>query len=625
MTRYDHASGQLRDISPWPESLAGGPAPRLRYRFNWSLPVLVSPHDPGVLYAAGNVLFRSRDEGASWEVISPDLTRNDTAALITSGGLSGADEAQANEEDDYYCSIASLAASPLQPGVLWTGSDDGLVHLSTDDGATWHDVTPPGLPAWAFLAVEASPHDAAGAYLAATRHKLDDFRPYIYRTADHGATWQEITAGIPADEFVRVVRADPNCRGLLYAGTEAGVYYSLDDGGAWRPLQGNLPAVAIYDLLVKNGDLAAATHGRGLWILDDLTPLYDPAGHAPATPHLFVPRPSYRVIRQIVGRSSYITMGYPSAAANPTAGATITYALPHRPAAPLTLTLLDSEGRTVATYTGAPTQPEPAPLGPPAYRLQGGVATLVTSGVDDPAAGVRVGALSLPPGLPSEQLPAEPGLNRFALALEHPPARTIAGYYHHGSTAVPLPPGRYEVRLEVDGAVQTAPLQVLRDPRTTTSQEDFDAQYALLLRIRATVQALHDAVTRLRLVRAPLDGWSALAAVLPGSDAPRATAADLSARLSALEAGIIQVGLTESSGELAAPAVPPGPSAKLEALASAVAGCDAAPTAQAATAFAAFSAQAQEQLEVLDRLLSVDVPALNAAIHVAGLPTIVSV
>ena len=272
LTRYDHTTGQARSIEVWPEDVLGGGARDARYRFQWTFPTLLSPHDPNTLYVTGNHVFRSTDEGTSWEEISPDLTRNDVSKLESSGGPITKD----NTGAEFYCTIFSFVESPLERGLFWAGTDDGLVHVSRDNGKTWQNVTPPGLPEWTLISIiEASPHDAGAAYVAATRYKLDDFAPYAFKTTDYGASWTRITSGIPENVFVRVVREDPTRRGLLYAGTETGVFVSYDDGGTWRPAKGNLPTVPIHDLVVKQpeGDLVLATHGRSFWIYDDLGPI----------------------------------------------------------------------------------------------------------------------------------------------------------------------------------------------------------------------------------------------------------------------------------------------------------------------------------------------------------------
>ena len=239
LLRYNHATGESRIITVWPEMSYGLGARDMRYRFQWTFPIVISPHDPNVLYAAGNRLFRSTDEGTSWEAVSPDLTRNDPDKGEPGGGPISRDVSGA----EVYCTIFSFAESPHTPGELWAGSDDGLVHVSRDSGATWHDITPPGLPEWATVSmIDLSPHDPGTAWLAAWNYKLDDYSAYLYRTRDGGRTWQSIAEGIPNGEFVRVVREDPARPGLLYAGTETGVYVS-PDAGAIRgsPSSGTCP------------------------------------------------------------------------------------------------------------------------------------------------------------------------------------------------------------------------------------------------------------------------------------------------------------------------------------------------------------------------------------------------
>ena len=298
LQRYDHGTGQVRHVNVWAEHHGGMGPGELRYRFGWTFPIRFSPHDPNVLYAGGNRLFRSTDEGQSWDPVSPDLTRADPDKLGPSGGPITRDTSGA----EHYCTLYAFAESPHEPGVLWAGSDDGLVHLSRDGGQSWRDVTPSDLPTWAFIrTVEPSPHDPAALYLAATRYKLDDPAPYLYKTTDYGESWRSITGSgdegaIPGDDFVRVIRADPACRGVLYAGTETGLYVSPDDGATWRSWRSNFPVTPVYDLKVEGTDLVVATHGRSFWIVDDLTPLHREAAGGAVPAELYAPRRAWRLL-----------------------------------------------------------------------------------------------------------------------------------------------------------------------------------------------------------------------------------------------------------------------------------------------------------------------------------------
>ena len=370
MTLYNHRNGQKWIITAWPELYGWGVgAERMKYRFQWTFPIMFSQHDPDVLYVCSQHLHRSTDLGASFEVISPDLTRNDPEKLKASGGPITRD----NTGAEVYCNIFALAESPHQAGELWAGTDDGLVHISRDGGQSWREITPPDLPEWALISIiDLSAHQPGAAYLAATRYKLDDTRPYLYKTSDYGETWTAITGGIPAHEFTRVIREDPGRRGLLYAGTETGVYISFDDGGNWQRAGGNLPVSPIHDLVVKDHDLVVATHGRSFWILDDLSPLRQAQveiGDGGA--RLFAPAPKTR-LRTYPGfggwgenfPSDMVNYGgvgtsqaafssgadsdrphFLNAGRNPPAGIVFVYLLAERPDAPLELSIRTMDWR----------------------------------------------------------------------------------------------------------------------------------------------------------------------------------------------------------------------------------------------------------------------------------------
>ena len=292
LTRYNHETGTVRSVSVWPDNPMGHGAEDLKYRFQWNFPIFFSPHDPDKLYTASNHLHMTTNEGESWEEISPDLTTNDKSKQKSSGGPITQD----NTSVEYYSTIFAAAESPAKEGVLWTGSDDGLIHVSKDAGKNWENVTPKGMPEWMMInSVEPSVFDAGTAYVAGTRYKLGDFAPYLYKTTDYGNSWTKITNGIASEHFTRVLREDPEKKGILYAGTETGMYISFDDGANWKPFQLNLPIVPITDLAVKNNNLIVATQGRSLWIIDDLSLVHQLTEAEKNTNLLFKPKDSYKM------------------------------------------------------------------------------------------------------------------------------------------------------------------------------------------------------------------------------------------------------------------------------------------------------------------------------------------
>ena len=292
LTRYNHQTKTLRSVSVWPDNPMGHGAEEMKYRFQWNFPMFFSKHNPKKLYTFSNHVHVSENEGHRWKVISPDLTRNDSTKLKSSGGPITQD----NTSVEYYCTIFAAAESPLKEGLLWVGSDDGLVHLSKDAGETWENVTPKGMPDWMMInSIEPSNYDKGTCYIAGTKYKTGDFTPYLYKTKDYGKTWKKITNGIPSEHFTRVLREDPEKEGFLYTGTETGLYYSHNEGSYWQPLQLNLPIVPITDLAIKNNNLVVATQGRSLWILDDLSILHQASEIKGEKNVLFKPKDTYRM------------------------------------------------------------------------------------------------------------------------------------------------------------------------------------------------------------------------------------------------------------------------------------------------------------------------------------------
>jgi photosystem II stability/assembly factor-like uncharacterized protein len=439
ITRYDHRTRQSRTISIYPVDASGHGAEDLKYRFQWTAPILVSRHDPKVVYHAGNVVFRTSNGGQTWDKISGDLTRDDKNKQRWSGGPITGD----NTGVEVYCTVFALAESPLDAKVLWAGSDDGLVHVSRNGGIRWDNVTAnvPDFPDWAtVVCIEASPFHAGTAYLVADAHKLDDLHPYLWKTNDYGQTWKKITDSLASDVYAHALREDPKRKGLLYLGTERGVMFSSDDGDTWQPLQLNLPTVPVHDLVVKDRDLVVGTLGRSIWILDDVTALREwKPNVAQKTSHLFSIQSAVRW-RYHGNVSDHQVRG---TADNPPKGALIQYFLKEKPKKSLTIEILNSEGKRVIFIDGKEGKPEP-----------------------DPEADDSPDGAELEPRKP--EIMAEPGINRFVWDLTHQGADIIPKAKIDGGdpTVGPLvSPGTYKVVLKVDGKSLTATIDVEMDPR----------------------------------------------------------------------------------------------------------------------------------------------------------------
>jgi photosystem II stability/assembly factor-like uncharacterized protein len=468
-TRYDDKTRQARNVSPYPNNLSGHGIEDARYRFQWTAPIHVSPHDGKTVYYGGNVVFRTRDGGQSWEVISPDLTRDDKSKQKWSGGPITGD----NTGVEHYCTVFALAESPRQLGVLWAGSDDGLVHVTRDGGKSWTNVTAamPGLPEWGTVSlIEPSPHDDAAAYVVVDNHRQDDMRPYLWKTGDYGKTWKRLGAGLAPDVYLHAVREDPARKGLLYLGTERGVLYSADDGATFTALKLNLPTVAVHDLVVKGDDLVVGTHGRSIWIFGHLPVLRAWSPDIPGKDlHLFTPSPATRLVK---GERLW---GEKGMGENPPRGAVLHYFLKKKPEGAITLEVLDEKGtvlRKLTSKSEPPEWPEDDPDG---------------EDDDKPYA-----------------LPAEAGVNAavWDLALEGATtikkARLDSGEPKVGPLALP---GAYSVRLRVGELSATAPLELRPDPRSSVPMADLQEQMAFVLGLRDDLDRLSRTVEQIRSVR----------------------------------------------------------------------------------------------------------------------------
>ncbi len=556
ITSFDKRNGQTKNISVQPEISDGGGAAQLAHRFQWTAPILISPHDPNTLYHAGERLFKTTDGGMHWEAISPDLTRNDKSKQQVSGGPIDKDDSGT----EYYDTIFAVTESPLVKGLIWAGADDGLVHITRDGGKTWTDITPKDLPDWSRISlIDASPHDAGTAYMAVDRHQSDDMRPYIYKTSDYGKTWTKITKGIPENTFARAVREDPKKRGLLYAGTETGVYVSFNDGADWRPLQLNLPTVPVHDLVVKNDDLVVATHGRAFWILDDVSPLRQYSDEiAKRDVHIYTPATAMRFQNSSDDPPKPVLAGQ-----NPPPGALIYFFLKEKPKGETTIEFLDPAGKVIRKYSSNRTKDLDEPLTPEAKK-------------------------------PEKEIKPDVGLNRFVWDMRYEGSSHVPDYYlweyTNGSRGPLAMPGTYQVRLTVDGKSQSAPFAVTLDPRVNVSQADLQKQFDLLIQIRDELTRVYDAVNQIQDVRAQVDG---LKKRLPGNANAKevlAAATLFDGKLVAVRDDLAQMLIRSNEDSLA---YPQKVDTKLAGLAMAVGvGTDSAPTEAAYAVFDKLKKQA---------------------------------
>ena len=589
ITRQDHHTGQMRDINAWPDNTMGYGVEAMKYRFQWSYPIAFSPHDPKTLYIGAQVLLKSTNEGQSWEPISPDLTRNDKSKMGTSGGPITQD----NTSIEYYCTIFTFMESPVAKGTIWVGSDDGLVHLTRDGGKTWANVTPKDMPEWIQInSVDASSHDAGTAYVAATMYKSDDFRPYLYKTTDYGKTWKKIVNGIPASHFTRVVREDPNHKGLLIAGTEFGLYISYDDGENWKPFNLNLPITPITDVAFhkREKDLVVATQGRSFYVLDDLPLLYEMKDSiATEGAHLFTPKDTYRF--GAGGRGGGGGRGPVVAGENPAAGAVVYYWLKDRPKGEMTLEFLDASGKLVRKFS---TKEEARPAGPPAGE------------------GGEEGFFAPQPA----RLSANAGMNRFVWNLRYPDATTFPGLimWAGGVTGPRVAPGKYQVRLTADGKSQTQPFEVMKDPRLTTTTEEYTKQVTLALQVRDKLSETNQGVIRIREVRKQLEDYT------KRDDKRVADAAKgLITKLTAVEEELYQTKNRASEDPLNFPIKLNN---KLAHLLGVVSGGDYQPTAQSYMVYEDLATRVNAELKALNTLMTSDLAAFNKLIHDANVPAV---
>ena len=557
----DHDLGLSRNVNVWPDNPMGHGAEAYRYRFQWNFPIQFSRHDPGVIYSAANVLFKSENQGQTWEAVSPDLTRADPSTLGPSGGPITKD----NTAVEYYATIFAVAQGE-EEGVIWAGSDDGLMHITRDGGANWTEITPPSRiwPEWMMVNdIVVDPFNAGGAYVAGTRYKLDDFAPYLYRTDDYGATWTRITSGIASSHFTRAIQPDPMRRGLLYAGTEFGIYVSFDNGGSWQSFQNNLPIVPITDLDWRDNDLIVATQGRSFWILEDLTPLHQASASMAESDFALIGAAD---THRMVSGGNGVNLRY--------------YLADPDEDTKVTLRILESDGDVIRSFASG--------------------------------------------GRGSSALDAERGVNthrwnmRYEEAEDFPGMILWSGGGMNGPTAVP---GTYRARLIVGADSTETEFRILADPRSPSTPADRQAQFDFLVDVRDKLTETHRAIKRIRAARDQMDGVIArVPADHPDRAALKEQADAIKARITEIEETLYQTKNRSGQDPLNFPI---RLNNKLASVGGTAAGGDFRPTDQAYAVRDELVEAIDAELARLSEILGDGVAAFNEAVRQANIPAVV--
>ncbi len=570
LTRYDRSTGQMRQINVWPENPMGHSSKDIRERFQWTFPIVFSPTDPRVLYVGSQHVWRTTNEGQSWERISPDLTRAEAKTMGPSGGPITLDQTGV----ETYATVFSIAPSPKDPGTLWTGSDDGIVSVTRDGGKSWQRVTPPDLPELARISlVEASPDKAGTAYVAANRYQQDDWAPYFYRTDDYGRTWTRIVDGIGSRDFARAIREDPKRPGLLFAGTEHGIYVSFDNGAHWQSLSLNLPVTPVHDIAIKDNDLIIATHGRSFYSLDNIGVLRQlTTAVAQSSVYLFKPGDAMRSVSRGVMIDYYLKQA----------------------ADKVTLDILDAQGTVVCSFTGTEADEKKKP--------------------ETPAGGEQE-------EMPRAPAPARPGttagMNRFVWDMRGADATGFPRIilWAGNLRGILMPPGTYQARLSAADQTLTQSFSVLRNPRLTNmSDADLQEQFKLAMQIRDRLSQANQTVVRIRALKDQVA--VRLSKVDQSKDAPIvASGESLAQKLTEIEGEIYQYHNQSSQDPLNYPIKLNN---KLAALKGTVESADARPTDQSYQVFKDLASRLDAQIARFDDILKTDVPAFNKLVSARG-------
>jgi len=634
LTRKDLNTGFTRDVTVYPINPMGFSSKDIKVRFQWTFPIVFSRHDPKVLYAAGSRLFRSTDEGESWTAVSPELARRDPKTMDASGGPITKDQTGV----ETYALIFAFDESPVKQGILWVGTDDGLVWISKNNGVSWENVTPKDIGDFTRISIiEPGHYDAGTAYVAANRYQLGDKSPILYKTTDYGKTWEKIVTGIAPEHFLRVVREDPVRRGLLFAGTERGVYVSFDDGRNWSSLRRNLPLVPVHDLKIKDNDLIAATHGRSFWVMDNISALRQLTAEVPnQVAHLFQPNDA---VRSEGGGGFFAQLmammgGGGGVGANPPGGALVQYYL-KSPNQKVTLEFLDAQGKSIAGFTSD----QDAETAADSLRMEGMKAAAIDSMVNkagftrdsatkvvtarfaDPSAMMQnidfEEFFSRPPRPP--RVPNRAGMNTFAWDMHYPDAVRFDGLIMWAATTTgpTAPPGTYSVRMKVgDDAAQTRTFKLKRDPRSDATDADLQAQFKLLIAIRDKTTEANNAVRLVRNMRAQVEDRNGK---ITGAQANefKQLAGEMMGDMSAGEQEVYQVKNQSSQDPLNYPIKLNN---QIAALAGVVGQGEYRPTKQALEAYATLSKLLDDQVAAINKGMNSRLPRLNAILKSAGLP-----
>lgn len=631
LTRFNHRTKEIRNIHVWPDNPMGHGAGDAKYRFQWNFPIFFSKHDPDVLYTAANVLFKSTDGGGSWTQISEDLTRNDPTKLGPSGGPITKD----NTGVEYYCTIFSAAESLHEAGVIWAGSDDGLIHITRNGGDDWENVTPPELPEWSQInSIEPHPTEPGGLYVAATRYKLDDFRPYLYKTLDYGKTWAAISNGIDRKHFTRVVRADPERTGLLYAGTESGLYISFDDGEYWESFQGNLPIVPITDLALKNKDLVVATQGRSFWVLDDLSVLHQWQPKVKTKRmHLFSPRPTIRMRGGGSSRPGRL------AGQNIQNGVLLKIFVKEQPDEELVtkLEILDSQDSVLSVFSSKPEkEAKENPL-----KLKPGLNT-VRWDMRYPGAESFEGMVLWGGGLSGPL--AVPGVYRARLTQARkvstattqdkvkgtddvqPDSETANEKNPSQQAAIGQPETKPDAEANVEAKLdgkneleEVVDFEIAQDPRSSASQQDLQAQFDFLLEVRGKLTEVHKTIEKIRDIHSQVKSLRARLLDEPQYKNLVEKADTLIAELRDVEKRLYQ---TKNQSPQDPLNYPIRLNNRLSSLVGVVAAGDNAPTRQAVQVRDELIAEIDLLLENQSKIVDKGIRGFNEAIRQAEIPTI---